>query len=79
MATKSPNIIHILQAQAFIEAAEDIVVEDDVINDLRAGLEDFLDINGELRLDAEEALKIDEDDGLDDPVYNALVDEGDES
>jgi hypothetical protein len=75
-----PNTIHLLQAQAFIEAAEDIVVDDNVIEDLAVGL-DLNDLDtkagdSELHLDVDDALELDENDGLDDPEYNALMDEG---
>lgn len=75
-AEKRSNTIHILQAQAFIEAAEDIAADDEVLDDLRNDLDAELDPDGALRLDADDVLDLGEDDGLDDPVYNALVEEG---
>jgi hypothetical protein len=72
------GIIHRLQVQAFVDAAEEVDVEEDVLDDLLEGIEDEdepREHEGELRLDAKESFEPEENDGLDDPEYIQLIEE----
>jgi hypothetical protein len=72
-----PSAIHRLQVQAFLDAAEDVDVDEETIEDLLEGCEDEEPHahDAELRPDAEEAFEPEENDGFDDPEYLALVEE----
>lgn len=68
--------IHALQVHAFLDAADEVDVDNDTVEDLLEGLEDDPASHaGEVRPDTDDALDLDENDGFDDPEYNALVEE----
>jgi hypothetical protein len=71
--------VYELQLQAFLDAADDVDVDEDVLEDLLDGFEGEPEPHahdGERRLDANDAFEVEENDGLDDPEYEALVQEG---
>lgn len=69
--------IYALQVQAFLEAAEEIEIDEDTFEDLVDGLDDDEPAphGGEVRPESDDALELDENDGYDDPEYNTLVEE----
>jgi hypothetical protein len=69
--------IYGLQVQAFLDAADDVDADEDVLEDLLDGFDDKPHAHdGERRLDVDDAFEVGENDGLDDSDYNALVHEG---
>jgi hypothetical protein len=78
---KKPGRIYRLQTQAFLDAAEDVDADEEILNDLLKdfGDDDFEDPAKhleELHLDTEEALEPEVYDELEDPAYVALLKEG---
>lgn len=78
---KKPSHIYRLQTQAFLDAAEDVDADEEILNDLLEGfgddeLEDPTEHLEELHLDTEEALEPEDFNELDEPQYVALLNEG---
>jgi hypothetical protein len=78
MSSPRRNVIHALQVQAFLDAADEVDVDDDTLADVLDGLKDAPhphEHDKEMRTEAEDALELEENDGFDDPEYMALVEE----